>query len=41
VEEGKGREGKGRGKKRKGHVTEDIRKNLTRKIGHGYCGTAG
>jgi hypothetical protein len=26
---------------RGGHVTEDITKNLTRKIGHGYCKTAG
>jgi hypothetical protein len=33
----KGREGVRRGKD---HVTEDITKNLTRKIGHGYCETA-
>jgi hypothetical protein len=31
---------KGRGEKGAGHVTEDITKNLTRKIGHGYCETA-
>jgi hypothetical protein len=34
VEKGKG------GERRGGHVTEDITKNLTRKIGHGYCETA-
>jgi hypothetical protein len=31
------RDGKGRGGC---HVTEDITKNLTRKIRHGYCETA-
>jgi hypothetical protein len=31
--------GKGRGREG-GHMTEDIPKNLARKIGHGYCETA-
>jgi hypothetical protein len=31
--------GKGRGEMGWGHMTEDITKNLTRKIGHGYCET--